>query len=74
MLRCLKLGQYKVRAEELDRFLREAEGFDITDPEDVVPLDSGVSPKRMRHPQRSAADKRGCALIRPDKSIAKESL
>ena len=29
LIRCLKLGRWKVRAEELDRFLREAEGHEI---------------------------------------------
>ena len=35
LIRCLKLGRWKVRAEELDRFLREAEGKDVTDPFNV---------------------------------------
>lgn len=29
LIKCLKLGRWKVRAEELDRFLREAEGREI---------------------------------------------
>ena len=29
MLRCLKLGSLKVRAEELERFMRDAEGKEI---------------------------------------------
>ena len=31
-LKCLKLGSLKVRAEEVERFLRESEGLDISDP------------------------------------------
>ena len=34
-LRCLKLGSLKVRAEELERFLRDNEGKDLTDPYNV---------------------------------------
>lgn len=30
LLRCLKLGSLKVRAEELERFMREAEGKEIS--------------------------------------------
>ena len=32
LLKCLQLGRYKVRAEELERFLRENEGMDLRDP------------------------------------------
>lgn len=32
LIRCLKLGAWKVRREELLRFLRYAEGKDLTDP------------------------------------------
>lgn len=32
LIRCLKLGAWKVRREELIRFLRYAEGKDLTDP------------------------------------------
>nr|DAJ07462.1 MAG TPA: hypothetical protein [Caudoviricetes sp.] len=28
----MKLGAYKVRKQELDRFLAEAEGMDLSDP------------------------------------------
>lgn len=35
LIRCLKLGAWKVRREELERFLRYAEGKDLTDPFNV---------------------------------------
>ena len=31
-LKFMKLGAYKVRKQELDRFLAEAEGMDLSDP------------------------------------------
>lgn len=37
-LKALKLGRWKVRGEELDRFLREAEGHEITKSGELVPL------------------------------------
>lgn len=40
LLRFMKLGKYKVRAAEIDRFLKEYEGKDITDPYNVIDLDS----------------------------------
>ena len=39
LLKCIKLGHYKVRAEELERFLREYEGKDVTDPYHIKELD-----------------------------------
>lgn len=38
LLRFIKLGQYKVRKAELERFLEEYEGFDLTDPDRIVKL------------------------------------
>ena len=35
LLRCLKLGSLKVRGEELERFLRDMEGKDASDPYNV---------------------------------------
>lgn len=41
LLRFLKLGQFKVRRSELDRFIRESEGHDVTHPErGPVPLEA----------------------------------
>lgn len=37
-LPAMKLGSYKVRAEALDNFLKEAEGKDLTDLHDVKTL------------------------------------
>ena len=34
----MKLGQYKCRREALEEFLRKAEGFDVSDPYNIVPL------------------------------------
>ncbi|MCB6475560.1 helix-turn-helix domain-containing protein [Emergencia timonensis] len=38
LLKCLKLGSYKVRRAELERFLQEYEGKDVTDPYNVKDL------------------------------------
>lgn len=38
LIRFMKLGSYKVRAEELKRFLVECEGKDLTDPQNVKDL------------------------------------
>ena len=35
----IKLGQYKVRKQELERFLRDSEGLDLTEPEQVRRLE-----------------------------------
>lgn len=32
LIRCLKLGAWKVRREELLRFLKDSEGMDLSDP------------------------------------------
>lgn len=45
LIRCLKLGRWKVRAEELDRFLREAEGKDLTDPFNVKDIAIEKAPR-----------------------------
>lgn len=41
LLKCLQLGFYKVRREELERFLRENEGKDLRDPFNVKEIDHG---------------------------------
>lgn len=38
LIRFMKLGSYKVRAEELDRFLKACEGKDLSNPYDIVNL------------------------------------
>lgn len=35
----MKLGQYKCRREALEEFLRKAEGYDVNDPFNIVPLE-----------------------------------
>lgn len=40
LIRFMKLGSYKCRKEELQRFLSEMEGKDVTDPFHVKELDS----------------------------------
>ena len=35
LIRCLKLGAWQVRREELIRFLKDSEGKDLTDPFNV---------------------------------------
>lgn len=37
----LKLGQYKCRREALEAFLERYEGFDVSDPKNIVPLTVG---------------------------------
>ncbi len=37
-LKALKLGDTKIRRSEIDRFLKESEGFDLTDPFNIVSL------------------------------------
>lgn len=39
LLKCLKLGSYKVRRVELERFLEEYEGKDLTDPYNIKDLE-----------------------------------
>lgn len=39
LLKFMKLGSYKVRASEVERFLEEYEGYDLTDPADIKPLE-----------------------------------
>lgn len=38
VLKFIKLGSFKVRKEELERFLEASEGYDLTDPEHIVAL------------------------------------
>ena len=38
LLRFMKLGSFKVRKSELERFLAESEGKDVTDPSNVTDL------------------------------------
>lgn len=38
-LRCLKLGSYKIRKSALEEFLMQYEGYDLSDLDNVVPLD-----------------------------------
>lgn len=38
LLPFLKLGQLKCRREALEDFLRKYEGYDISDPNNIVPL------------------------------------
>lgn len=38
LLKFMKLGSFKVRKEELERFLSEAEGYDLTNPDEVIEL------------------------------------
>ena len=37
-LPAIKLGSYKIRKETLENFLQAYEGYDLTDPEEVVNL------------------------------------
>ena len=39
LLKVLKLGRYKVRKTELERFLKTYEGFDLTDPYNIKKLE-----------------------------------
>lgn len=44
LLKCIQLGRYKVRHEELERFLRENEGMDLRDPFNVKPISENTMP------------------------------
>ncbi len=39
LLPALKIGSYKIRAEALEDFLTKYEGYDLTDPFNIVKLD-----------------------------------
>lgn len=39
-LRCLKLGSYKIRKSTLEIFLEQCEGYDFTDLDNIVPLET----------------------------------
>lgn len=41
LLKCIKIGQYKVRKETLEQFLKDYEGYDVTDPESVQAMKEG---------------------------------
>ena len=41
LLKFMKLGSYKVRVSEVERFLKEYEGYDLTDLENIKPLEEG---------------------------------
>ena len=50
-LKALKLGVLKIRREEIDRFLREAEGYDFSDLDNVVPIiDTDEEKKEKKGP------------------------
>lgn len=40
-LEALKLGRMKVRKSEVERFLKQAQGYDYTDPYNVKELEKG---------------------------------
>lgn len=44
LIKCLNLGCYKVRKEELERFLRDNEGMDLRDPFNVRPISEDTMP------------------------------
>lgn len=41
-IRALKLGELKIRRQEIDRFLKEAEGLDYSDTGNIRRLDNGA--------------------------------
>ena len=43
LLPVLKLGSYKVRKSALDEFLAKYEGYDLSNPEDVKLLSTGLN-------------------------------
>lgn len=38
-IKALKLGELKIRRQEIDRFLKEAEGYDLNDLDDVKTIE-----------------------------------
>lgn len=49
LMNFLKLGAYKVRESELNRFIAWAEGKDVTDPEHPVLLDERQFKRKERY-------------------------
>lgn len=49
-LKCLKLGSLKVRAEEVQRFLKESEGLDLSDPYHIRPISENPSSRIEKAP------------------------
>lgn len=41
LLPFLKLGQLKCRREAVEEFLRKYEGYDVSDPNNIIPLEQG---------------------------------
>lgn len=55
LIRFMKLGTYKCRKEELQRFLVEMEGKDVTDPLNIKALDDvEEQPQRERGENKNA--------------------
>ncbi len=48
LLPFLKLGYYKCRREALEEFLRKHEGYDVTDPYDVITLEESEERERQK--------------------------
>lgn len=45
LLPFLKLGQLKCRREAVEEFLRKYEGYDVSDPNNIIPLEQGEEVK-----------------------------
>lgn len=39
-LKCLKLGSYKIRKSALEEFLTQYEGYDLSDLDNIIPLET----------------------------------
>lgn len=39
-LKCLKLGSYKIRKSALEEFLKQYEGYDLSNLDNIIPLEN----------------------------------
>lgn len=49
LLKCMKMKSYKVRKSELERFLAESEGKDLSDPFRVKSIEEAVSDEKVQN-------------------------
>ena len=52
LLPFLKLGQLKCRREAVEEFLRKYEGYDVSDPNNIIPLEQGWRNEGRNEAQR----------------------
>lgn len=45
----LKLGRYKIADFEIERFIKENQGMDLTKPDDAAPIEINSTPDEKNH-------------------------